>query len=101
MNDGLTDDERGYFMEMEATFHSPGWAKIQKEIDESLEGAVEAAFWNAASWEELIEARINIRNLRMLRDYQEIVSNRRAQTTASRLVAASDEVAGITGDFDE
>jgi hypothetical protein len=98
MNDGLTDDERGYFMEMEATFHSPGWGKIQKEIDDSLEGAEQAAFWNAASWEELVEARINIRNLRMLRDYQDVIADRRAQLTASRLVAGTD-IAENMGDY--
>jgi hypothetical protein len=89
------NDEDGYFMDFESMFRHPGWSKLQKEIDSRLAGLSDSVFWNAKTFEEIIAARIEIRNLEQLRDYESVIEQRKEARRESRAQSIADALAEI------
>lgn len=59
----LTDDERGYFRDLENLFNSPGWARLSAEWQEEVDGLPDQVFFSANNWEEVLTARTRQRVL--------------------------------------
>ena len=73
----LSDDELGYFMDMESLFNHPGWARLTKEIALKLQQIPDVTFATAKSYEDVITARVRHEELTTLLHYQQIVEQRR------------------------
>lgn len=87
----LSDDELGYFMDMESLFNHPGWTRLAKEIKAEVDRAPGATFDTAKSWEDVLKAREWRRALETLLDYPEAIERRRAELERTK-VAMIEEV---------
>lgn len=81
----LSDDELGYFMDMESLFNHPGWARLVKEIKAEVERTPAVMFASAKSWEDVQKARERYTALETLLAYPAHVEQRRANMERERL----------------
>lgn len=91
----LTDEEGSYFRDMESLFNQPGWTRLVKELDASIDGVDVASFWGAKSYEEILVLRAKLEERRTLRDYPSIIEQRRADTIAQRVMQRAEEMEGL------
>lgn len=80
----LSDDELGYFMDMESLFNHPGWARLTKELKAKLDMLPAVMFASAKSYEEVQAARIRHEELTTLLHYPQLLEQRRANIERER-----------------
>lgn len=80
----LSDDELGYFMDMESLFNHPGWARLTKEIKAKLDTIPGVMFASAKSWEEMMVARVRHEELTTLLYYPQLIEQRRGNLERER-----------------
>ena len=81
----LTDDEKQEFRDFEEMFRTPGWNKLQKEIEEEITGAPSRLFWDVKSWDELLHERNRLGNLMRLAQYEMVLEQRKEGIIRNRL----------------
>ena len=81
----LSDDELGYFMDMESLFNHPGWTRLAKELKAESDRLPGATFDTAKSWEDVQTARQWRRAVDTLLGYPEAIEQRRAEIERTKL----------------
>lgn len=90
----LSDDELGFFMDMESLFNHPGWERLTKEIAAEVSALPATIFASAKSWEALLAARERYAALQTLLAYPTLMDQRRANLERER-EAQIEEVNGL------
>ncbi len=69
----LTDEQKSFYSDMEQTFNTAGWALLIKGWKEEQEALPENVFFNAATIEQVNDARIRYKLLDELIKLPEII----------------------------
>lgn len=80
----LSDDELGYFMDMESLFNHPGWARLAREIEAEMKTLPAVMFASAKSWEDVLGARIRYEAISTLLNYPQSIEQRRSAIERDR-----------------
>lgn len=90
----LSDDELGYFMDMESLFNHPGWARLSREIQTEMKTLPDIIFASAKSWDDVVRARVRYEAIETLLNYPQSIEQRRANLEHER-AAQIEEVNGL------
>ena len=86
----LSDDELGYFIDMESLFNHPGWARLSKEIAAEMKNAPEVTFATAKSWDDVTRARDRYTALQTMLNLPNEVQMKRDAIEAERAAQIED-----------
>jgi hypothetical protein len=82
----LSDDELGYFMDMESLFNHPGWARLSREIQAEMRSLPDITFASAKSWDDIVKARVRYEAIETLLNYPQSIEQRRSNLERERAI---------------
>lgn len=80
----LSDDELGYFMDMESLFNHPGWTRLMREIQAEMKALPDIMFASAKSWEDVQTTRTRYTAIETLLNYPQAIEQRRSNLERDR-----------------